>query len=53
MSFKAKKVLQSVATRVPKVVIPRDEEIYASLMETTVSVLCFLSSKNFVVFSWI
>jgi hypothetical protein len=54
-------ILQSLATRVPKIILQRVEEIFPPLKESLVSVLClcdqkiFLSSCKFIilkVFSW-
>jgi hypothetical protein len=38
--LKAQKILQCPATRVPKIVVQKVEEMYPCLKEGTVSVLC-------------
>jgi hypothetical protein len=43
-----KKILHSLATRVPKIIIQRAEEIFPSLKENLVSIVCTEMELNIV-----
>jgi hypothetical protein len=45
--LRIKKNLRSLPARVPKIVVPRLDEMFPALKESTVSVLCFVHRREF------
>jgi hypothetical protein len=45
--LRLKKILHSLATRVPKIILQRVEEVYPALKESLVSVVYFVNQKIF------
>jgi hypothetical protein len=43
------KIMQSVAARVPKIIVQRAEEIFPSLKEGSVSILCLRMKKQILI----
>jgi hypothetical protein len=46
-NLRFKKILHSLATRVPKIILQRVEEVYPALKESLVSVVYFVNQKIF------